>query len=146
MPATLERPARATGDEPAPRSAPPRPPAPDLLTIEARPPRLRHRSLIERYQQHLWMGLLSVVVIAVALSPFAMGYLGRPSVDSSAGTSQLVPAAPSNLSTSVTITTSEFKFSPTNVQVPVGQKISFTLDNKGVVEHDVTIQAAGFTR
>src|SRR5919199_299534 len=104
-----------------------------------------HRSLIERYQQHLWMGLLSVVVIAVALSPFAMGHLGRQSVESSAGRSQVAPAAPSNLSTSVAITTSEFKFSPTSIQVPVGQKISFTLDNKGVVEHDVTIQAAGFT-
>lgn len=145
MPATLDHPTRATGDKPAPHSAPPRPVAPECLTTGAQPPRFRHRSLTERYQQHLWLGLLSVVVIAVALSPFAMGYLGRPSLDSSAGTSQLVPAAPSNLSTSVAITTSEFKFSPTNIQVPVGRKISFTLDNKGVVEHDVTIQAVGFT-
>jgi len=54
-------------------------------------------------------------------------------------------AAPVNLSTSVAITASEFKFSPTSINVPVGQKVSWTLQNTGVVEHDVTVQAAGFT-
>ena len=36
------------------------------------------------------------------------------------------------------ITASEFKFSPNSIQVPVGQKVTFTLDNTGSVEHDLT--------
>jgi len=45
----------------------------------------------------------------------------------------------------VSITATEFKFSPTSIQVPLGQKITFTLSNTGTVDHDVTVQAAGFT-
>jgi nitrite reductase (NO-forming) len=47
--------------------------------------------------------------------------------------------------TSVSITASEFTFSPTSIQVAVGQKVTLTLQNTGVVEHDVTIPSAGFT-
>ena len=142
MPATLERPPAPIADPPSSNSTPTRRPAPDFVRVESLPPRTRQRTLIERYQQHLWTGALSILVIAVALSPLVMGYLGRQSADN-----RLVAttAPASDLSTSVTVTASEFKFSPSSIQVPAGQKISFTLDNKGAVEHDVTIQAAGFT-
>jgi nitrite reductase (NO-forming) len=105
------------------------------ITLD-RPPAQTKRNPLERYQQHLLLGAVSTVMIAVALSPFAMGYLGRPTATTT---------APANLSTQVTITASEFKFSPSTVQVPLGQPVTFTLDNKGAVEHDITLQAAGFT-
>jgi nitrite reductase (NO-forming) len=124
MPATLDRPPSST---------------PELIAIEAMPPRAPRPSFIERYQQHLWIGAVSVAIIAVVLSPFAMGYLGRqPVIEKPA-------ALPSNISTTVSLTASEFKFSPTSIQVPVGQKVSISLDNKGAVEHDVTVPAAGFS-
>jgi nitrite reductase (NO-forming) len=130
MPATLDSPPSTT---------------PDLIDIETVPSRKPRLSFIERYQQHLWIGAISVAIIAVVLSPFAMGYLGRQPVIDARATSQNAAAVPSNLSTSVSMTASEFKFSPTSVQVPVGQKVSFSLDNKGAVEHDVTVPATGFT-
>jgi len=58
---------------------------------------------------------------------------------------QATAAAPASLATNVSITATEFKFSPTSIQVPLGQKITFTLSNTGTVDHDVTVPAAGFT-
>src|SRR5207248_2820643 len=110
----LERPPSATANTPAPPSAPP---TPEFVTIELRAPRRPHRSFIERYQQHLWISAISGLVIAVALSPFALGYLGRQPSNSRPAASQVGPAPTSNLSTSVAITASEFKFGPTSVQV-----------------------------
>src|SRR5207244_11316099 len=46
---------------------------------------------------------------------------------------------------SVSITASDFKFNPASIQVAVGQKVTLTLQNSGVVEHDVTIPNAGFS-
>ncbi len=137
MPTTLDRPSTASDETPVSLS-------PKNFVVIAAPPNANkpRRSFIERYQQHLWIAGLSILIIAVALSPLAMGYLGRQPV---AAPVSVVATAPSNLSTAVTITASEFKFSPSSIQVPLGQKVTFTLDNKGVVEHDVTIQAAGFT-
>src|SRR5215472_9604450 len=143
MPATLDRPPNAGVDTPSSWSASPSGEPPEPTRIQERPPRRGQRSLLERYQQHVLLGTLSVLVIGIALSPLVMGYLSRESV---ASRTVAAPAAPAtNLSTSVTITASEFKFSPANIQVPAGQKISFTLVNTGVVEHDLTIQAAAFT-
>lgn len=105
----------------------------DALAVVFDAPTEPRKSLAQRYQQHLWMALVSVAVIAAAVSPVVMGLLNRPAATTSAG------------ATSVTITASEFKFSPSSVQVPVGQKVTFTLDNTGVVEHDITVQSAGFS-
>ena len=101
-------------------------------------PRRRSRSFIQRYRPHLWVGAVSLVIIAVAATPLLMGYPSRPPVAPAAAT-------PPQLSTNISITTSEFKFSPTTLHVPVGQNIQLTLDNTGVVEHDVTIPAANFS-
>jgi nitrite reductase (NO-forming) len=135
MPSTLDQP-------PAPTDAAPvTPSAKDYGVIATPAPRgTDQRGLLHRYQQHLWLGGLSVLIIAVALSPLVMGYLGRQGLES-----KPAAAVRSNLPTNITITASEFKFAPANVQVPLGQKVTFTLDNKGVVEHDMTVQAAGFT-
>src|ERR1051326_2881595 len=111
------------------------------LTLDPPPdqrPSPPHKSWIARYQQHLWMGAISLLAIAIAVTPIAFTGLSRPNV------STVAPPATS-LPTNITITASEFKFSPSSIQVPAGQKITFTLDNTGVVQHDVTIQSAGFT-
>ena len=106
MPATLDRPPSTT--------------TPELIDIDALPPRRPRRGFIERYQQHLWIGAVSVAIIAVALSPFAMGYLGRQPVIGAPTAPRNAAVVPANLSTSVSMTASEFKFSPTSIQVPAG--------------------------
>jgi nitrite reductase (NO-forming) len=115
---TLDRP-----PSPAPAPAPPAAPGHKL-------------NWLQRYQAHLLVAGFSVAVTAIALSPLILGSMGR--------TNKATAIAPSNLTTNVAITASEFKFSPTNIQVPVGQQVTFTLNNTGVVEHDLTIQGTGF--
>jgi nitrite reductase (NO-forming) len=116
-----------------------RPPA-SAPTLPRRKP-----SWLQRYQSHALIAGLSVIVTAIALSPLILGSTGRPTATTAPAPAQTVAGAPTNLSTNVAITATEFKFTPSSVQVPLGQKVTFTLDNAGVVEHDVTISAAGFT-
>src|SRR6266508_2339160 len=124
----------ATILEPPP-SLPSERPLPELLPLPSAPPLpppAPRRGLLDRYGQHIWMAAVSVAVIAIAVAPIAFGLLGR-------STSNATPAA----TQAVTITASEFKFSPSSIQVPLGQKVAFTLDNKGVVEHDITVPSLG---
>jgi len=98
------------------------------------------RSWLERYQQHLWIGGVSLLVIAAFSVPIVLApelSAVRP-VASNQPTASIAPA-------SVSITASEFKFSPNNIQAQVGQKVTLTLQNSGSVEHDVTIPSAGFS-
>jgi nitrite reductase (NO-forming) len=123
-----------------------RPPTTDGNGPSTRPPSRRpRRGWLERYRAHLWTAGLTALVIAVAASPFVLGGLSRQTkaVDQPAATTPAV--VPTNLSTNVTLSASEFKFSPTSIQVPVGQKVTLTLKNTGVMEHDVTIPSTGFT-
>jgi nitrite reductase (NO-forming) len=113
-----------------------RPPSPRPPAIAPRPP--RKQRWLERYQSHLLIGGLSVMVTAIGMSPLVLGSMSRSSVT-------LAPVAPTNPSSQVAITATEFKFNPNNIQVPVGGKVAFTLDNNGVVEHDITIPSAGVT-
>ena len=79
-------------------------------------------------------------------TPFVVGGLSRQSNAGNQPVAATTAAvAPANLSTSVSITASEFKFNPTSIQAAVGQKVTLTLHNTGVVEHDVTIPSAGFS-
>jgi nitrite reductase (NO-forming) len=129
-----------------------RPPAPQAAPPAGRQPllepssRLRH-GLWHRYQSHVLLGGLSLVVIAVALSPVLLGYQSRSTANQSSTQSSAAGAASSaaTLPTTIALTASEFKFSPTSIQVPVGQKITFSLNNTGVVEHDVTVPGTGFS-
>jgi nitrite reductase (NO-forming) len=105
----------------------------------------RGRNWLERYQSHLLIAGLSIVVTAIALSPLILGSMSRSAVVTARAPAQSTSSAPTKLSTNVTITTSEFKFSPTSIQVPVAQKVSFTLNNSGVVEHDFTVQNTAFS-
>ncbi len=97
----------------------------------------------ERYREHAWLALISSIVIVVAMAPLAVSYVSSKQTSSTQTPSAAVaqPALP----TSITVKASEFKFVPNSIQVPMGQKVTFTLDNTGVVEHDMTIQAAGFS-
>jgi nitrite reductase (NO-forming) len=101
------------------------------------------RSWLERYQQHLWMGGLSLLLVAAFSVPIVVA--PKPSATTPGSSNQPTLAAASSLPTNISITASEFKFSPTNIQVPVGQKVTLTLQNTGVVEHDVTVSSAGFS-
>src|SRR5438067_5597070 len=90
------------------------------------------RSALERYQQHLWIGGVSLLLIAAFSVPIV--FAPKPAT-----------VIPSSVPVSVSIAASEFKFSPNSIQVAVGQKVTLTLQNNGVVEHDVTIPTAGFS-
>jgi nitrite reductase (NO-forming) len=116
---------------------PSRPPRQDPPASAARQP----QPWFERYQLHFLVGGVSLLVIAIAFSPMILGAMSRSSV----APPKVVAPPPTNLSTNVTITATEFKFSPTSLQVPLGQKVTFTLNNTGQVEHDFTIQTAGFS-
>jgi nitrite reductase (NO-forming) len=96
-----------------------------------------------RYQEHLWVGGISLLVIAIAASPMALAGLQRSSA-ASAPPPRSAATVPANLSTNVTVSATEFKFSPSTIQVPVGQKVTLTLNNTGVVQHDLTIPGVGF--
>jgi nitrite reductase (NO-forming) len=102
-------------------------------------PAPHHKTWWERYQWHFLIAGLSVVVTAIALSPLMLGATSRPGVATAPPRAQNPPTTTQNLTTQVAVTATEFKFSPTSFQVPVGQKISFTLQNSGVVEHDLTV-------
>jgi nitrite reductase (NO-forming) len=99
----------------------------------------------QRYQQHAWVAGIAVLAIAAAALPMLLMPQGSPSPVQSRDPAQAAAVAPANLTTNVSITATEFKFSPTSIQVPLGQKVTFSLNNTGTVEHDVTVQAAGFT-
>jgi nitrite reductase (NO-forming) len=123
MAVTVEQPQRTdTPPNPAPQAAEPT------------------RSWLDRYQQHLWIGGVSLLLIAAFSVPIigAPKPAAGPPLASNQPTVSIAPA-------SVSITASEFKFSPTSIQVAVGQKVTLTLQNSGAVEHDVTIPSAGFS-
>ena len=135
MTTTIDRP---------PTISPPTPPAPPAASPQPPEPRGPQRSVWQRYQQHAWIAGIAVLTIAAAALPMLLA------PQAPAGSAQSRQSAPpsagaTNLATNVNITASEFKFSPTSIQVPLGQKVTFTLNNTGTVEHDVTVQAAGFT-
>ena len=97
------------------------------------------RSWLERYQQHLWIGGVSLLLIAAFSVPIVLAPRPPAVIPSS------VPVSVSIAPASVSITASEFKFNPSSIQVAVGQKVTLTLQNSGQVEHDVTIPSAGFS-
>jgi nitrite reductase (NO-forming) len=104
------------------------------------------RSWLDRYQQHIWIGGLSVVLIAAFSIPTVlMPGTPRPTVSAGAANQPLAAAAPSSLATSVAVTAAEFSFSPRSIQVPAGRKVTLTLQNAGVIEHDLTVPSAGFS-
>jgi nitrite reductase (NO-forming) len=100
-------------------------------------------STLSRYRHHLWVAGVSLVAIAAACVPYVTSQPGGPAV----GAPIQAPAAvqsTAQLPTSLRVTVTEFKITPSIVQVPAGQKVTITLDNKGAVEHDLTVQALGF--
>jgi nitrite reductase (NO-forming) len=104
-----------------------------------------NRSWLDRYQQHVWIGGVSLIVIGAFVAPLIWGSSVQNRAPISASEPQSTIAAPASLPTSVSITATEFTFSPNSLQVPAGQKVTFTLQNNGVVEHDLTISGTGFS-
>jgi nitrite reductase (NO-forming) len=92
----------------------------------------------------VWIGGVSLVLIAAFGAPILFGSMApKPAAVGLASGNQPLAAPPAGLATNVTITASEFKFSPAKLQVEVGQKVALTFQNTGAVEHDVTIPSAG---
>src|SRR5262249_4618836 len=89
-----------------------------------------------RYRQHLWFASVSIIAIIAACVPIA--------IQTRSGPASVQVQTPPNTSLAVKVTASEFKFVPTTLAVPVGQKVTITLENTGVVEHDLFIPAIGF--
>lgn len=54
-------------------------------------------------------------------------------------------ASPGLSAVEVTLDATEFAYDPITVEVPAGSQVKFTLTNKGVIEHDITIDAVEFT-
>ena len=104
----------------------------------------RRQNWLQRYQSHLLIGGLSVLVTAIALSPLILGSMSRSGTLAAPAPGRATNTAPTSLTSNVAVTASEFTFTPTSAQVPVGQRVTFTLTNTGVVEHDLTIQGTGF--
>ncbi len=69
----------------------------------------------------------------VACTPARIGEPSRPS----AGSSVAVTQSPKE----VRLTTKEWSFTPTSLQLPAGQPVKLVLDNQGNLEHDLTIPA-----
>jgi nitrite reductase (NO-forming) len=143
MTITQDPPANETGTrlvlDPAPAAGEPPPPPSE--------PRTGRGGGWRRYERHLWIGGISLLVIAAISIPISVMPRSQPQpapTSEPARSTQAIAAAPTDLSTSVTISATEFKFGPTSVQVPVGQKVTFTLRNTGVVEHDLTIAGTDF--
>lgn len=80
--------------------------------------------------------LLPVAVSALLLSACGGG-----------GTGAATTAAPSPETTvatmEITVTATEFAFDPDTLEVPAGTPVTITLVNRGVVEHDFTIEELG---
>ena len=52
-------------------------------------------------------------------------------------------ASPTATGPKVTVEFSEFKFAPSNIEVPADQKVTLEMRNRGTVEHDITVDAIG---
>jgi nitrite reductase (NO-forming) len=98
----------------------------------------------QRYRSHLAIAGVSIVATAIALSPLILGSMSRSNLNSNQTPARTVAVTPDNLTTNVAVTASEFKFGPNSFNVPLGQKISFTLNNAGTLDHDLTVQGTGF--
>src|SRR5438093_1259093 len=97
----------------------------------------------DRYQQHLWIGGVTLLLIATFSVPIVVA--PKPAAVTPDASSQPTVSSASSVPASVSLTASEFKFTPSTIQVSVGQEVTLTLQNTGVVEHDVTLPGAGFS-
>jgi nitrite reductase (NO-forming) len=128
-----------------PTLSPPTPSAPPAASPQPPAPRSPRRSVWQRYQQHAWIGGIAVLAIAASLLPMLLVPPAPASPGQSRAPAQAAAGPAANLTTNVNMTATEFKVSPASIQVPLGQKVTFALNNIGVVEHDITIQSVGFT-
>ena len=100
---------------------------------------------MKRYAQHLWIAGISLLVIISACVPVLTPRTAGPAVGVQSPAGQNNLAAPAQAATTdLRFVATEFRFDPINARVPAGQKVRVTLENKGVVEHDIEIPAIKF--
>lgn len=93
-----------------------------------------------------WAAALGLAVVGAWL-PWT-GHLATSTT--TGGTTVQAPAqaqaadGTARLATAVNVTGSEFTFAPATIQAPAGQAVTFTFENRGVIQHDFVIQAADF--
>jgi|DewCreStandDraft_1066081.scaffolds.fasta_scaffold00011_113 nitrite reductase (NO-forming) len=79
-----------------------------------------------------WSTLIAGIVVIATLVGTACQFAPQ------SGGGQQTPAA------EVTITATEFKYEPSVINLPVGKPVAITIDNKGMIEHDISIPGIGF--
>ncbi len=94
-----------------------------------------------RYRQHLLIASVSLLVLAAACAPYLAAQPAARAGPAGVQPAQPVaPAAAALPAAETTVTATEFAFTPKTLQATAGQKLSITLDNKGVIEHDLSIE------
>ena len=63
--------------------------------------------------------------------------VGGPAVTAPTGAQAQAPAV-ALAPTEITVTATDLKFTPPTLQAKVGQKVKIVLENKGVIEHDIS--------
>ncbi len=101
------------------------------------------QSPFSRYRQHLLVAAVSLLAVSAACAPYAAMQPAPRQAPAPAQSGAQAVAQPGAAVTQQTITATEFAFSPKSIQVPLGQKITLTLENKGSIEHDLSIDALG---
>ncbi len=89
----------------------------------------------------LGVGMIGVALAACVGGPPAGAPVGTPG-SQVAGPSQALASGPRD-PLEVTITASEFGFTPRRLQVPVGRRIDFRFVNRGAIDHDWLIRSVG---
>src|SRR5437899_13069220 len=106
-------------------------PTPDTDTPPSPAPQAAEptRNWLERYQQHLWIGGVSLLLIAAFSVPIILAPkpAAAPPVASNQPTASIAPATAS-------ITASEFRVNPTSIQLARMHKVTLTLQTHGVLE------------
>ncbi len=101
------------------------------------------KTQLARYKQHLLIAGISLVALTAACAPYMAT---QPAVRGPSGAAQAVlqPAAAAPAATELHITATEFSFTPKTFQVAAGQKVTVMLENKGAIEHDLSIDGTSF--
>jgi plastocyanin len=89
---------------------------------------------MQHRQRFIVLGLAFVAILSVALVACA-----GPATSGTKPAAKGAPAA-----TEVRVVTSEWKFEPATILVPVGVPVAVVLENKGAIEHDIAVKELDF--
>lgn len=77
------------------------------------------------------------------LAAFALLLAACGGGETGAATTQATSPETTVAGIEITVTATEFKFEPENLEFPAGVPVTITLNNSGVVEHDFSIEELG---